>query len=287
MQKTVYFDKYVPYHLVEGEDGAMVEQRLDMSDFFQIIAETEFGNTLHRINGERYRFHVCRHDENNECWEVQILHLRDVLLPGVADEAGTYEELDLPEGRYLAESCTMMYDANDGYLYMQRNKMCITASRLTDYFRAMFPEGTYLYFKAALNGNQEQPWGNRTYFRQVELCCYADQVENLAPDTSLRRLLNGYGAYQGNTINISISMGHRPGTLNPQRTRELIAQAYQTPDMVKLKVKAAEEEDADYEWLNLLENRATYRCRIEYERNSRISHAMLYNACLHAHMRGR
>lgn len=286
MQKTVYFDMYAPYHLVEGEDRAMVEQRLNMCDFFQEIAGTELRNTLHRINGERYRFHICRYDENNACWEVQILHLRDVLLPGVADEAGAYEELDLPEGRYLAESCTIMYDARNHYIYVQRNKMCITTSRLTDYFREMFPEGTRIYFKPVLNGNQEQPWGNRTFFRQVELCCYANQVEHLAPNTSLRNLLSGYGAYQGNTITISIGMGHRRGTLNPQSTRELIAQAYETPDMVKLKIKAAEAEDAEYQWLNLLENRATYRCRIDCERNTRISHAMLYHACLRAHMRG-
>lgn len=283
MQKIVYFDKYAPYHLVEGEAGVMVEQRLKMVDFFEAISKAEIGNTLQRINGERYRFHVCRYDENDKCWEIQILHLRDVILPGVADEAGAYEELDLPEGRFLAESCTVLYDVRSHYIYMQRNKMCITMSRLTDYFRALFPDGTLICFKHVLTADQERPWGNRTVFRKVELCCYANQVDRVPVGSSLHKLLKGYEDYQGHTIEISISMGHKRGSLKPQETKELIEQAYQTPDMLKLNVSAAESEDADFQLLDLLENHVSYRCNIDYERGTRITHTMLYHACLRAH----
>lgn len=286
MQKTVYFDKYIPYQLEHGVDGAMVEKKLDLSGFFSAVAAAELRNTLRTINGERYRFHVCHFDETNACWEVQLLRLRDVLLPGVADEAGMYEILTLPEGRFIAESCTLVYDAAHTCLYMLRNKMCLSISRLIDYFREMFPEGVYLTFKPVFQMDESQPWGNQTSIRRIELCCSADQAECLGQETRLYHLLKQFGCYNGNTISISISMGHHRGSLNPLETRRLITEAYGVPELGKLRVHAADREDAMHEWINLLDNRVYYRCRIQFDKERPITHSRLYQAFLRVHSQG-
>lgn len=280
MQKTVCFDKLAPYTLVTTEDGAQIEKRLDLSGLFKVIAPDPQKPTLREILGEKYRFHICKYHEDRKIWELQILHLREALLPGIADEETEYKLLTLPDGNYVAESCTVIYDEANVTVYLQQNKMCMSASRLALYLRGMLPEDTRLLFKPIYADEKALAIDEHTRFKKVILCYSADQKKGNEDGSGLGTLLNTFGKYQGHAITISIGMGRRKGLLNSHETRNLILEAYEASDVNKLRVQMSNDVDKGFEWFDLLENREQLKCIVQYDRDDPITHEKLFTACM-------
>lgn len=279
MQKTVYFEKLVPYTLEENDDGAQIEKRLDLSELFEQIAPDPQKPTLQDVLGEKYRFHVCTHHEESRIWELQILHLRDALLPGIADESTEYKLLTLPDGNYVAESCTLIYDEQNIVLYLQQNKMCMSVSRLALYLRSLLPEDTHLLLKPMFANEKALKIDENTRFKKVVLCCLADQKSNVKKNSLLGGLLDNFGKYQGHAVQIEIGMGRRKGLLDASQTRELVMEAYEASDVNKLQVHMTNDFEAGFEWVDLLENRELIKCKIQYDKDDPITHEKLYAAC--------
>lgn len=120
-RKNVQFDHFRPYYLKRNDDGSTQECAYDLKALLQYVASQPFTNTKKQILGDTHMFHVCKRDGQLKVWELQILHLREKLLPGIADDAGAYELITLEENQYPAESTTMLYDEVSCTLYMQRN----------------------------------------------------------------------------------------------------------------------------------------------------------------------
>lgn len=98
-------------------------------------------------------FHTCRYDEDLHMWELQILHLRERILPGIADDNGAYELIQLADNQYPAESTTVLYDEIRCTLYLQRNIYGTSIKALEEFLQLISPEGTLLLLKPILSGN--------------------------------------------------------------------------------------------------------------------------------------
>jgi len=138
-KKTVQFDLFKAYYLKKNKDGSQQECLYDLTGLLQHIANHPFSDTKKKIFGDTQMFHVCRENAKSPVWELQLLHLREKMLPGIADDSGTYELIKLEDNQYPAESTTMLYDAQRCVLCMQRNIYGTSIKALEQLFKYLLP----------------------------------------------------------------------------------------------------------------------------------------------------
>ena len=133
--KTFQFDFLQFFYYVENESGSMEERLLDFEPLFKEISQNDLKKTIRNIDNEEHRFQVCTLDDTCGFWEVQLLRQREEIIPGISYEDGSYELITLPEGQYLAESSTILYDRKTSLLLFQRNRYGYSINALLNYIR--------------------------------------------------------------------------------------------------------------------------------------------------------
>ena len=277
--KTIQFDKFKPYYLASDELGNKVENILDLSALFREVSAPEFSPALQQIWGDFYRFHKCRYDESLRIWELQILHLREKILPGMAGRESGYDIISLPEGKYAAESSTLLYDPQDSTLYMQRNVFCMSPKKLSVYFARLLPENTRIVLKVVQAHKKIQSMTEEKKYRKIILVANTKESHDLPEGSSLATLLQSYGRYNGTIAHIEISMGRRRGMLNSKAAVELISEAYESDAIEQLKVSMSDPDDVGPTLVDLMEDRDSYRVVLEYSRDNPITHQRLFEKC--------
>lgn len=246
------------------------------------IAAAPLSDTKKRINGDLYRFHVCQHDQKLNIWELQLLHLREKMLPGIADENGYYELIELEDGKYPAESTTAIYDEDHHTLYFQRNFYGMSIRTLEIYIQELAPKGTLLVFKPRMLGNRLSKVTDTSLYRRVILISGTEQIDQ-GGGTSLNKALRSFASYQGKIVKIELGFGHSSGLLKSDATAELIRDAYASKEIKKLEVTMSDPDDISFETINLLDDRAKYSTILEVSRENPITHSRLYQACFLAY----
>lgn len=283
MRKTVYFDKYVPYTLERNEDGVRIEKKLKLSSLFNALASSPTGKSLREVFGEKYRLQICKYHELDNIWELQILHLRNAVLPGVADEESNFELMVLPDGQYPTESSTVLYSPDADILYFQRNIVCMSVKRMEQYLCMMLPEETSVLFKPILARNRIDRITEHASYKKVILACSIDHSRK-NKNSNLGKLLDEYAKYQGAVINITIGMGRKRGRLSSVEASKLVQEAYQASDIQTLKVQMDSNGLTNYEWLDLMLDREFYSFEVKYTKDDPITHEKLFASCYEAMM---
>lgn len=279
MKKTLHFDKYMPYTLVRAEDGVQKEMRLKLASLFNALASSPTGKSLREVYGEKYRLQICKFHSSSNIWELQILHLRNSILPGIADEEEDFELMVLPEGRYPTESSTILYSPNDDILYFQRNIACMSAKRMEAYLRAFLPDGVKILLKPVLAGERIGRITDKASYRKIVLACGVDRRRKYDQSNCLERMLHEYAQYQGLVANITIGMGRKKGRLNSAAASELIRAAYSENDTHSLKVHIDPDGSTNFEWVDLMLDREVVSISLEYSKDNPITHTRLFTAC--------
>lgn len=283
--KTIQFDKFRPYFLEVDAQGVRTENILDLSSLLREIAGPEFHPAVQVILGDIYRFHKCSYDAALGIWELQILHLREKILPGMAGRESGYDIISLPDGKYAAESSTLLYDPTDSVLYMQRNVFCMSPKKLEMYLSLILPQNTRVALKVIQARNQIQSITAQKRYRKIVLVANAKETRGLEAGSSLLRLLNTHAQYGGHVAHIEISMGRKKGILNSEATAELIQEAYEAASTQQLKVCMADPDDVDFSTVDLLEDRDSYKVTLEYSRDNPITHQRLWEGCKECYQR--
>ena len=278
MSKLVYFDEYIPFTLTTDADGTQHEHPLDLDDLFKQLSEEPQKRGLKELFGEKYRLHVCRYHENDALWEIQVLHLRDSILPGIADEEREFELLTLPDGKYPAESCTMIYIPQSTTIFFQRNTLCMSTRRLGYYLQSMLPEGTKMVLKPVISGNKIDMINNYASYKKVVLLATVGRGDE-EPTSRLTRLLDAYKGYGAPYVQIEISTGRkRNSRLKAAEISELVREAYADNDVQKLRVNMAKDAHSEFGWVDLMEDRDGITVKMEYSKDDPISHDRLFGA---------
>lgn len=288
-KKSISFDHLQPkYTTFRDDEGNATVRTYQLDTLFKNIANLAFlTQTRKQINGDYYIFHVCQYDSALNIWELQILHLRDKMLPGIADDFGNYELIELDDHQYPAESTTLLYDPNETILYMQRNRYGISIRNLEAYLSELSPEGTHVLFSIKTfdrNTNKITPLAQ---YRKIILTASVENLDEVDTNSSLRKLLQNIQDAGGNTLSITIGCGRsRMGRLNPDKSASIIKDAFCYSGTTKLKVSisnATDEEldldDLEFETIDLLNTVCRYIVPITYSRDNRITHERLYAAC--------
>lgn len=279
--KTVQFDHLAPYYLETSECGGTSENRYDMSSLFAHISGLPSTETKKKIFGETHYFHKCCYDETNGLWELQILHLREKVVPGIAYNDGTYELIQLEDGQYLAESTTIAYNPVNCVFYFQRNMYGTSINAFVQLLTHFAPYGTMIMLKPIMHFNRLDLVCKSPWFSKVILVADADQIPEGSEKSNLMDLLRSLKKYEGRTIKLELGVGRkRDRSLRPGEISALIKEAYEFAGTDKLEVRTKGAEDCALETIDLLDDRDKFIVKMAYSRENPITHERLYRECV-------
>lgn len=281
--KTIEVDRMRPYYLKNNDDGLQTEELLDLTPVLKKIRDAPAQGTRKIIFGDSYIFHTCKFNEKNGVWELQILHLREKILPGIATTNGEYELIKLEDGKYPAESTTFFYDQNEHDLYMQRNYMGISIRTMELYLQEMYPEGTLIILNPYTHGKQINKIKPTSLYRKLILCADTEGITEDNCKPGLFSFLKNLKTYQGRYIKVEFSFGHsRSGFLKADETAKLVKEAYDYNGTRTLKVRAGnpDPDDISFETINLLDDREKFYIDLTYSRDNPITHERIFAACM-------
>jgi hypothetical protein len=264
-----------PFYLEKDEDSVQHETPCDLSHLFTSIEASSVSRTVKEIRGDKYRFHICRLHKKERIWELQILRLREKMLPGIATEEGEYELIELEEGKYPAETITALYDEFTCRLYVQRNIFGISLSSLGTYIGDLLPAETSILLKPIAPKSRIGQMTPTKKYRKVVFTCEPDFSDSSENQSRLSRILRVFNRYQGSSVTISIGFGRKSGYLNADEASELIKEAY-AAGAQKLEVRMADNEDVEIHTIDLLDDIESYTFEMEYSRQNPITHKRLF-----------
>ena len=218
-------------------------------------------------------------------WEIQLLRQREEILPGISYEDGTYELINLPEGQYLAESSTFIYDSNSHIVLFQRNRFGYSINALLNFIKTFYPPDTNLHIKPIMKQDQIERIKDSCIYRKFQLVSDGS-CSSLDEGSNLHRVLKEFGVYQGNYITIEVSMGHiKSRNLKAKPTAELIREAYYSNSTTFLRARIADSTDTQVETIDLLKDRESIILEINYSKEAPITHDRLFEACKSSYIR--
>lgn len=280
-KKTVQFDHFRPYYLTTDENGISRERAYNLHKLLQHVMTHPFSETKKKILGDTHMFHTCRYDDQLHVWELQILHLREKILPGIADDDGAYELIQLADNQYPAESTTILYDEAHCTLYLQRNLYGTSIKALEEFFQLISPEDTLVLLKPIVSGARIGGVTPSKLYRKLVLVADSEQLTDVQSAQPLGQIISNFRKYQGRFVRFELGFGRqRHGLLNAYEVSSLVHEAYSFPGTHNLCVRIAENEDTPFETINLMDDRACYQIDVEYSRNNPITHERLYRMCL-------
>lgn len=279
--KPVQFDLLKPFYLQRDDSGVSREYLYDLSSLLHHVETLPPMATQKKILGDIYVIQICNHDANLKIWELQLLRLREKVLPGIADEEGNYALIQLGDNEYPAESTTLLYDETNHTLYMQRNIFAVSIRALEEYLEMLSPENTSVCLKPVIIGDKISKITPEKLYRKLILVADANDLSEEDQDSSLGQILRATSRYQGRIVKLDLGFGrHKTGLLNAHNTTELVQEAYNYTGTSKLILRMAEDEDTAVETIDLMNDRAFFVIRVEYSRSNPITHERLFRMCL-------
>jgi hypothetical protein len=281
LKKPVQFDHFKPHYSYTDKNGVLHDKEYDLHKLLKAVASVPFSETKKKVAGDMHMFHICKYDEGLGVWEIQLLHLREKILPGIADDDGAFELIKLEDNQYPAESTTLLYDTKRKTLYMQRNIYGTSIRALEQYIQLLMPDGYHVLLEPILSGSRIDKISVTNSYRKVILVADREQLTEEDNKMSLANILRSFGNFNGRIVKIELGFGkQKRGRLDPVETTKLIKEAYAYPGTSGLKVRTAEDEDTAFETINLLDDRDKFLLSVEYSRNNPITHERLYRMCL-------
>lgn len=279
--KNVSFDhlqaKYTTFRDKNQQAGL---RTYDLESLFRKISETDLLKTKRIINGDQYLFHICKYHADIKLWELQILHLREKMLPGIADEFGGYEPIKLADFEYPAESATILYDPNKCILYMQRNKFALSIRNFEKYLMELSPENTFVQLAIVKSSSNIERVKKDSRFRNVAFTVDTREEPDLNADSNLRQILEAFKPYRGTYISIQIRTSKKSGDiLDGNQIENLIQDTYRYDGTSKLETSMADPDDLEFETIDMLDDRNRFVIPFAYSRQNPITHERLFNAC--------
>ena len=283
--KIVRFDHFCPYCLEKDENGIEREIKLDLNALFQrianIISEQGFHATQKEIQGDPHMIYICQYHTSCEIWELQILHLREQILPGKIDNKGEYIQITLDENEYLAESTTILYSKAKKILYMQRNLYGTSIKVFEEYLQESTLQNTPVLLKPILHRDLINKIKPDKRYRKFIMVADSGQLNDTQNAQTLGNLLSTFGQFKGPIVKVELGFGRqRAGLLDSKKIAQLTHEAYHFGGTQNLKILMADDNDTNFELIDLMADRASYKIKVNYTRHDPITHELLFEECL-------
>ena len=103
MKKEIQFDYYEVHCFEMNEDNTIATDiKFNIDSILSDLNKIEVVKRTQIYKNDKIRFQIVNKTED-ELWEIQVLRLRESMLPGIADEEGNFEIITLEDGQYIGE----------------------------------------------------------------------------------------------------------------------------------------------------------------------------------------
>ncbi|WP_113675451.1 DUF6731 family protein [Vallitalea guaymasensis] len=275
-KKKIFFD-YFEVRILKSRKGKQPEEKaFDITKLLEkakkLIDDGQAKKTVRPTMGDSARFHEINYDRSNKIWDIQLLRLRDALLPGIADEEGEFEVIKLDSDKYVGESLSILYDKENCILMMQRNNLSISPGGIEVYLNNLYirKDSIISLRPIKISDNKINKINKNANYRSIN---FGVAVNTGIKSRTLRNMFKTFDGIAATTFKGEISMGRkRKKTLDPGISSCFIKELYDEKDISELKVNMSYGEEPKFEKVDLLDDRRRDNDTFEYDRINVITH---------------
>ncbi|MEI3402157.1 MAG: DUF6731 family protein [Clostridia bacterium] len=281
MKKEIQFDYYEVHCFEMNEDNTVATDiKFDIDSILSDLSKIEVVKRTQIYKNDKIRFQIVNKTED-ELWEMQVLRLRESMLPGIADEEGNFEIITLEDGQYIGESVTLLYDPNNCIICMQRNNRAILPSTMEYLLRAIYKGSNELItLKPIIKPRDLTKINDETLYRKISIGIATDEVVlNEENPTPIGRMLNNINEYDCGYVTLELGFNGRlkkNTTMASGLSFQTIEELLEDNKVDKLKIAYKTTEDSFVEYADLIENKTHDILSFEYQRNKDISHKLIF-----------
>ena len=240
---------------MEGGDGVSFEEVLH-----KVAALPQNEERTAEVRGRHIRLQEAEYDA--ERWMGELVRIRMDQVPIRASLSGKLEPFLFDDDEGVGEEAAFLYWPRLKVLVLQRNRLAVSTSAFTSYFVKKGDIEGPIVLMPILQGEAYQRLGEMQTILRFDIRIAG--IENMAlfdhVGYGLKESLRVVEHFNAPTISVSLSMGHRKGSLVPEAVRDVAKKLCTMAtrgdgDIRKIEVAGKTDIEADTEVLDLLEYR--------------------------------
>ena len=280
--KTICFDYMkVCIQRYNKEEDKLIEEVANLSNCFERVSNISPVDRTYNNGNEKIRIQVLKKTE--QIWQIQVLRLRDEIMPGIADDEGNYSIEILEDGKYYGESISLLYDSENSVLVMQRNRYGLQPSNVEVLFNKIKSDNDItIILKPIINKDKIKLLDKKGVFKSLEIEVANDAEPNIIEKKpgGILSTLNTFRKYNGNIVTVRIGYdkkSKRAECLDSELVLGTINELYGDVNTKRLRTSIIYDEDTRLEKIDLLDDRVTDKETLEYNRENPITHQRVFD----------
>lgn len=276
--KKIAFDYFRVMSCRKNENGEPIETLLDLTALFTRAQEINYKDRTYPYKDDKARIQHIRFHNDVNAWEIQLLRLRETSLPGLADEDGGFEIIQLEDGKYVGESTSLLYDSSNCVLVMQRNVNGLPPSGIEEYLNKCTNNTQHVTLRPIVPGNVIEKITREKIYRKLVIGIDAGDIDTITGPASLNTILRNFLNYQGVSYKFEVTMGNvkKDRTIAPGLVVDTINELYGNIDANALKVDYRDTYDSQLEKVDLLNDRRRDFVEVNVSRDNPLKHEDIY-----------
>lgn len=278
--KNVQFD-YFTIYTRKVDNNKVTEREFDITPILEVLKGTDVAETTRECMAEKARVQHLEFDEVNKIWEIQLLRLREVNIPGIADDDGAYNIIKLDDGKYVGEFASALYDPEEKMFVLHRNRNSVTPSGVEEYLNRLSPPYTFT-LKPEISTKDIKNYLEGKLFRKISIGVHTSELESLIDkeDKYIIPLLKKLNRLDGTSIKIEVSLGNarKDKSLSDTLVDSIIDELGDFKGTKGLSLGIKESPDTKVETVDLLKNRVKDMVTFtNVNKQNPLEHKIVYN----------
>lgn len=286
--KIVKFDYFRVHCLRYDQEENVVRDNGELFDLTPILSRAMTlrpTETTYNYNGEDARLQRIEKNTDDPFWKMQFLRIRKDILPGIANDEGDYNQLDLEDDEWIGEEVAVLYDESRYVLMLQRNRNSLSVSGLEKYFNYVLNDPTYIIrFKPIPLPENYRTISSNELFRKVTInFTNTAHLDELLPQgSSLLNVIKSANSFGAINVSLTLSVGRgatKDRTLNANEIMQL-SHLVDIEGFTKLEVCKKQHEDTKVEVVDLIQGKLSDEEKMEYSRENPIEYSRVIRVML-------
>lgn len=294
MNKKVQFDYYKVYRC-HIENNKLVEELCNLNGLLEVLYEMNTVETTRECMSESARVQYINFDSSNNIWEIQFLRLRENNIPGIADEEGEYNLIELEDDRYVGEFASALYDIEEEILVLHRNRNSLTPSGIEEYLSKIVRTNDYTFrLKPIVSTSDMRQYIDGKLYRNISMSVHNENLKEALDGKvdgeakGIISALKNLSYLNGATVKIEVSLGRakKDKSLSDDLIMSAIdnLEGFNGVNFIKLDVK--DDPDTKIETVDLLSNRVKDVMEFNnVDRHNPLQHINVYQGLLNCYLK--
>ncbi len=281
--RGISIDYYEVWAYINDGTGKYNETKYDIAEIFELLSESDCTQRTFEYKEEKVRVQEVKYDKQNEIWEIQLLRAREYIQPGVADDTGNYDILDLGEDKYYAESISLLYDSKRCIIGMQINHNYITRTILEQIFNSFYNDDQegMIQLRPIITSDGKEKIKKAEYCTRIAVVLKDPKMKEKEYDnkTLLGQLFNSSKKFNGIQCKIEIGFGKnlkKKDSLSMEEVKSMIDTVDKIKGIEELELDYKDMEDSTIDKVSLIKERIQDAITVTVEKGKSISHAEIF-----------